>query len=63
MAKEFKAFIHEWQQLYKVAPEFKVVVADIQTFLTDLRLWLEQVNGHPFRPGRQPAGFGAGDRQ
>jgi len=43
MAKEFKAFIHEWQQLYKVAPEFKVVVADIQTFLTDLRLWLEQV--------------------
>ena len=43
MAKEFKAFIHEWQQLYKVSPEFKVVVADMQTFLTDLRLWLEQV--------------------
>jgi extracellular factor (EF) 3-hydroxypalmitic acid methyl ester biosynthesis protein len=43
LAKEFKAFIHEWQQLYKVSPEFKVVIADMQTFLTDLRLWLEQV--------------------
>src|SRR6185295_17307188 len=27
----------------KVLPEFKVVIADMQTFLTDLRLWLDQV--------------------
>ncbi len=39
----FRAFLSHWQKLYKVLPEFKVVVADMQTFLADLRLWLEQV--------------------
>ena len=43
LAQEFKTFLQEWQKLYKVSPEFKVVIADMQTFLTDLRLWLEQV--------------------
>ena len=38
-----RAFLRHWQRLYRVLPEFKVVVADMQTFLTDLRLWLEQV--------------------
>jgi extracellular factor (EF) 3-hydroxypalmitic acid methyl ester biosynthesis protein len=42
-AKEIKNFLKEWQKLYKVLPEFKVVVADMQIFLYDLRLWLEQV--------------------
>jgi extracellular factor (EF) 3-hydroxypalmitic acid methyl ester biosynthesis protein len=37
---EFKIFLKEWQKLYKVSPEFKVVIADMQTFLYDLRLWL-----------------------
>src|ERR1035438_1962009 len=40
---EFKQFIHEWQKIYKVLPEFKVVVADMQTFLQELHLWLEQI--------------------
>jgi extracellular factor (EF) 3-hydroxypalmitic acid methyl ester biosynthesis protein len=40
---EFASFMHEWQKLYKITPEFKVVVADMQSFLSDLRLWLEQV--------------------
>ena len=39
----FEGFMRHWQRLYKVLPEFKVVVADMQTFLADLRLWLEQV--------------------
>jgi extracellular factor (EF) 3-hydroxypalmitic acid methyl ester biosynthesis protein len=43
LTKEFKVFFQEWQKLYKVLPEFKVVVADLQTFLHDLRLWLDQV--------------------
>jgi extracellular factor (EF) 3-hydroxypalmitic acid methyl ester biosynthesis protein len=42
-AKEFKIFLKEWQKLYKVSPEFKVIIADMHTFLSDLRLWLEQV--------------------
>jgi extracellular factor (EF) 3-hydroxypalmitic acid methyl ester biosynthesis protein len=43
LAQEFRKFLAEWQKLYQVAPEFKVIIADLQTFLTDLRLWLEQV--------------------
>jgi extracellular factor (EF) 3-hydroxypalmitic acid methyl ester biosynthesis protein len=43
VAKEFKNFLHEWQKLYKVSPEFKIVIADMQTFLQDLHLWLTQV--------------------
>jgi extracellular factor (EF) 3-hydroxypalmitic acid methyl ester biosynthesis protein len=39
----FNNFLSGWQKLYRVRPEFKVVMADMQTFLTDLRLWLEQV--------------------
>lgn len=39
----FSRFLRSWQNIYKIGTEFKVVVADLQTFLTDLRLWLEQV--------------------
>jgi extracellular factor (EF) 3-hydroxypalmitic acid methyl ester biosynthesis protein len=41
--KGFETFFHQWQRLYRVDPEFKVAVADMQTFLSDLRLWLEQL--------------------
>ena len=43
LAKEFKTFLREWQKLYVLAPEFKIVVADMQTFLHDLRVWLDQL--------------------
>lgn len=39
----FESFLNQWQKVYRILPEFKVVVADMQTFLADLRLWLEQV--------------------
>jgi len=39
----FDRFLQQWQKIYKISPEYKVVIADMQTFLTDLRLWLEQV--------------------
>jgi extracellular factor (EF) 3-hydroxypalmitic acid methyl ester biosynthesis protein len=39
----FDRFFHQWQKLYRVETEFKVAVADMQTFLSDLRLWLEQL--------------------
>ncbi|MGN6555799.1 MAG: class I SAM-dependent methyltransferase [Verrucomicrobiota bacterium] len=38
----FGQFFNEWQKIYKVLPEYKIVVGDIHVFLTDLRLWLEQ---------------------
>lgn len=40
---EFKEFIREFEKIYDVTPAFKVVVADLQTFLVDLRRWMEQV--------------------
>jgi extracellular factor (EF) 3-hydroxypalmitic acid methyl ester biosynthesis protein len=43
LAAEFKKFLKEWQKLYKVSPEFKIVIADMQMFLHDLRAWLERV--------------------
>src|SRR5438874_2536897 len=43
LKEEFQGLIQQWQKLYKVLPEYKVVVADLQTFLTELRLWVEQV--------------------
>jgi extracellular factor (EF) 3-hydroxypalmitic acid methyl ester biosynthesis protein len=39
----FKSFFKKWQSFYKISPEYKLVVADIQSFLHDLRLWLDQL--------------------
>jgi len=37
---DFNTLLSQWQQVYRIKPEFKVVVADLQLFLMDLRLWL-----------------------
>ena len=39
----FEAFIRDWGKNYRVLPEFKVLLADMNNYLSDLRLWLEQV--------------------
>jgi extracellular factor (EF) 3-hydroxypalmitic acid methyl ester biosynthesis protein len=43
LAREFKTFLREWQKLYVLSPEFKLVVADMQIFLNDLRLWVDHL--------------------
>jgi len=43
LLSEFDDFILEWRKIQAVAPEFKIVVADFQTLLVDLRRWLDQV--------------------
>jgi extracellular factor (EF) 3-hydroxypalmitic acid methyl ester biosynthesis protein len=43
LAKGFGEFMHEWQKLYKVGSDYKLIVADMQSFFMDLRLWLDQV--------------------
>ncbi|MDB6024879.1 MAG: SAM-dependent methyltransferase [Verrucomicrobiales bacterium] len=43
LQEEFNEFLKEWEKIYKVLPDFKVIVADMQTLLADLRRWLEQV--------------------
>ena len=42
LLQAFKAFLAGWESNYKILPEFKIVVADMHTFLTDARLWLEK---------------------
>jgi extracellular factor (EF) 3-hydroxypalmitic acid methyl ester biosynthesis protein len=39
----FEEFLRDWGKNYKVRPEFKVLLSDIQSFLMDLRLWMERV--------------------
>jgi extracellular factor (EF) 3-hydroxypalmitic acid methyl ester biosynthesis protein len=40
--QDFALFLRGWQRVYRVLPEFKVVVADLHAFLSDLRLWMDQ---------------------
>ena len=43
LGKEFLAFLSEWEKTNRVSPEFKVVIADLQTLLMDLQRWFEQL--------------------
>ncbi len=40
---EFAEFLNDCTRVFRVEPEFKLVVSDIQSILTDLRRWMEQV--------------------
>ncbi|MDZ4404532.1 class I SAM-dependent methyltransferase [Prosthecobacter sp.] len=40
---DFADFLRETEKSYRVVPEFKIVVADMHTMLSDLRRWMEQV--------------------
>src|SRR6266705_3474604 len=40
---ECAEFFREWQKTYRVVPEYKVIIADMQSFFIELRLWLNQV--------------------
>jgi extracellular factor (EF) 3-hydroxypalmitic acid methyl ester biosynthesis protein len=40
---DFMDFFKEWKRINVILPEYKVVLADIQNYFTDLNRWLEQV--------------------
>jgi extracellular factor (EF) 3-hydroxypalmitic acid methyl ester biosynthesis protein len=40
---EVKRFVSDWKQNNRIMPEFKVLTSDFQGFLSDLSLWLKQV--------------------
>jgi extracellular factor (EF) 3-hydroxypalmitic acid methyl ester biosynthesis protein len=40
---DFTEFLKEWERIHTILPEYKVVLADMQNYLVDLRRWLEQV--------------------
>jgi extracellular factor (EF) 3-hydroxypalmitic acid methyl ester biosynthesis protein len=43
LGEEFQAFMAQWEKVYRIRAELKLVVTDIHSFLTDLRAWLEQL--------------------
>jgi extracellular factor (EF) 3-hydroxypalmitic acid methyl ester biosynthesis protein len=43
LQNEFAEFLKEWEKIHLISNELKVVIADMQTFLLDMRRWLEQV--------------------
>src|SRR5581483_10710202 len=43
LQNEFVEFLGEWGKVKHITDGFKVVIADMQTFLLDMRRWLEQV--------------------
>lgn len=52
----YNAFFQSWQNNYRISSEFKVLVADVESYLTGIRQWLEGLefglktqNGRPER--------------
>lgn len=43
LVKGFHKFLRDWERYYVIADEYKIVIADLHTYLTELRLWLERV--------------------
>jgi extracellular factor (EF) 3-hydroxypalmitic acid methyl ester biosynthesis protein len=43
LPQQFSRFIGDWQKDYRIATEYKLIVADMQSFFMELRNWLEQV--------------------
>lgn len=40
---DFIDFFNEWKKIQIILPQYKVVLADLQNYLMDLKRWLEQV--------------------
>lgn len=38
---EFEGFLRHWQRSYCLLPDYKIAVADLYSFLTELRFWLK----------------------
>jgi len=39
----FANLVESWSKFYRILPEFKIAVADVQSFMFDLRHWSEQI--------------------
>jgi extracellular factor (EF) 3-hydroxypalmitic acid methyl ester biosynthesis protein len=39
----YNSFFQAWQKNYRISNEFKVLVADVQSYLTGVRRWLEEL--------------------
>lgn len=39
--ESYNSFVESWQHSYRISDEFKVLIADVQSYLTAVRHWLE----------------------
>jgi extracellular factor (EF) 3-hydroxypalmitic acid methyl ester biosynthesis protein len=54
-AQAYESFFQAWQAGYRISNEFKVLVADVQSYLTGVRHWLEQLEFGLGAAGDRPA--------
>jgi extracellular factor (EF) 3-hydroxypalmitic acid methyl ester biosynthesis protein len=40
---DFRNFLHHCERIHSIQPEYKIVVADMQNYFTELKRWLEHV--------------------
>jgi len=43
LQEAYDSFFQAWQKNYRISDEFKVLVADVQSYLTGVRHWLEEL--------------------
>src|ERR1700722_17078557 len=43
LLESYNSFFQAWQKNYRISNEFKVLVADVQSYLTGVRHWLEEL--------------------
>ena len=43
LEQAYDSFLQSWQKNYRISSEFKVLVTDVQSYLTGVRHWLEQL--------------------
>jgi len=46
LKEDFTKFVAEWQKSFRVLPEYKLIIAELHTFLADLRLWLDHIESN-----------------
>ena len=51
----YETFFQAWQNNYQISSEFKVLVADVESYLVDVRHWLEQLEFGLKSPGDKTA--------
>lgn len=39
----FDSFMRQWEKTYQILPDYKLLVADMHSYLADMRLWFDQV--------------------
>ena len=53
LPEAYESFFQAWQKNYRISNEFKVLVADVESYLTGVRHWLEQLEFGMKEPRRQ----------